>query len=101
MPLSPLAIGHEAYIPAFPLDINFDKAMNTGVTPANASFEVVIDGTPETPFVGAWQDSDTLRFTFAGVPSVSGYWKYISRDVNLHGTDGSVAKAPQVVQFYP
>lgn len=100
-PLSPNAINHGAYVPGFPLDIIFDKDMDQTVVPALASFEVVIDGTPETPTSRAWQDSTTLRFGFVGVPAVSGVWNQLSVDTNLRGADMSLVKLPQTQTFFP
>lgn len=101
VPPSPNAIGH-IYTPPVPLlDVEFDKPMDQAVVPAAASFEIVLDGVPETPAGLAWTDATHLQFGFSGPPAVSGVWNQLSPDLNLRGTNGSYVKLPQTQTWHP
>lgn len=100
-PPSPYMTGHGVYVPGLPLDITWNKPMDVGSVPAVGSFEVVIDGIPETPTVIVWQDAVTLRFSFAGVPAVSGVLNQLVIDTALRGADMSLVKLPQSQTFHP
>lgn len=100
-PPSPNAIGHTYPAPGLPLDIIFDKAMDTSVVPALGNFEIVVDGVPETPTGRAWQNPTTLQFTFVSVPAISGVWNQLQIDTNLRGSDMSLVKLPQSQTFHP
>jgi len=75
--------------------------MDNGSTPPLSTFEVVVDGTPETPTNLTWQSNTKLRVTFAGVPAVSGVLKQVVRTTTLRAADGSVSKIPQNLAFFP
>lgn len=101
VPSSPVAIDHVYVAPGVPVDIVFDSACDQAFVPALASFEIIVDGVPELPTLIAWQDAYTLRFNFGGVPTATGVWRYIHKDVNLRGVNGSVSKPVQTQVFHP
>jgi len=94
---SPILISGAYTFPLPIVDIDFDVPMDTGVVPADASLEVVVDGTPQTPTVGAWQDSDTLRLNIVGSALSTLVVNLLVQDSNLRSSVGSLAHAPQTV----
>lgn len=83
------------------IDVTFDRNMDTGVLPANASFEIINDGVPETPTATAWQSSTVLRVNFTGNVTVSAVFRYIVVDTNLRDTNGLIAVPIQECQAFP
>ena len=100
-PPSPMAVSHSYTPPLTTVDIIFDKPMDQTVLPALTSFELVIDGTPQTPATRVWQDAVTLAFTWAVPPPATGVWNQIAVDTNLRGLDQSLVKLPQTQDFHP
>jgi len=101
LPPSPKFSGG-SYTPPVPtVLVDFNMAMDIGVVPAAASFEVVVDGTPQTPTSPSWADSDTLNLTITGVASVSIVVNLLVVDTNLRSADEVIAVAPQSIQVFP
>lgn len=69
--------------------------MDDSVLPAVGSFEVVLDGVPETPTVAAWTTNTKLALTIAGSGSTSAYVNLLTVDMNLRNAGLIVATAPQ------
>jgi hypothetical protein len=90
------------HIPPIPLvQAVFDLNMDTGVLPALASFEVVIDGIPQTPLTRAWFSSTVLDLGITGSASTSAVIKLLTVDSLLRSDTGVVATAPQEVVAFP
>lgn len=81
--------------------VDFNMAMDTGVLPALASFDVIIDGTPQTPTGRAWADSDTLNLTIVGIAGTSIVVNLLTVDLLLRSSTGVIATAPQSIQVFP
>jgi len=75
--------------------------MDTGVLPALVSFEVTLDGTPQTPLTRSWFSGTTLDLGIAGVAGVSVVVNLLTVDPLLRNAAGIVATAPQTVQAFP
>lgn len=73
--------------------------MDTGVMPAMASFEVSIDGVPETPLGGAWQDATTLRLTLSAPAVTTLTVTLLTYDSLLRSLGGVIATAPQSITW--
>lgn len=81
--------------------VDFNMAMNTGVDPTLIRYEVVVDGTPQTPITRSWSDADTLDLGIVGVAAVSVIVNLLSVDVNTRSADDVIAPAPQTIQVFP
>ncbi|MBW7992804.1 MAG: hypothetical protein FVQ84_22680 [Planctomycetes bacterium] len=97
LPPSPVFTGGTYIFPLLTVDVNFDRAMDTGVLPSLASFEIILDGVPETPSLLLWVDGDTLRLTISGPATVSLVVRLLTQDSNLRSAAGTFARAPQSV----
>ncbi len=80
----------------------FDTPMDTGVTPAAASFRIVVDGTPIIPTGVAWNTPSSIDLSW-GTPNatVSGVVQLITWDANLRSSTGVIMTAPQEIVFFP
>lgn len=88
--------------PTVTVDIAWDEPMDTGAVPPLTVWEFLVDGVP-TPASGqSWFAGNILRLTYAGSdPTVTGFLRLLTTSVNLRSSVGALAKAPQVVQFFP
>ena len=95
--LSPKFVAGEwfANIPAVDIVLEFDKAMNTGMTPANGSWAVEIDSLSRAVGAQSWDDSTHLRVetVSGGQPSVSVTIELLVDDPDLRDLDGTIANA--------
>jgi len=82
--------------------VNMDQNMDTGVTPALASFRVVVDGVPIIPTGFTWTLANQFDLAW-GAPdtAVSGTVQLLAYDLNFRSATGVVVTAPQEVTFFP
>lgn len=79
--------------------VYFDKWMDETVTPALASFSVIVDGVPNTMLAVAWgPDSDLLLSHSLPPATVDVIYTLDVTDPNLRDIDGGIAQAPQSVR---
>jgi len=104
VPRSPrfTSAGIIAGAPFAALRVFFDTTMDIGVTPAAASFRIVVDGTPIVPTGVAWNNPTSIELTWgAPDPAVSGVVQLITWDANLRSSTGVIMTAPQEIVFFP
>ncbi len=88
--------------PFFAVRTGWSQQMDTGVTPALASFDVVVDGVPLPIASWVWASPFFSDITVIfPAPVVSGFFRYNFVDVNLRNSSGTIAVAPQIIQFFP
>lgn len=72
--------------------------MDTGVVPAPGSFEVLLDGVPQTPTGASWIDSTKLKLDITASAAATAFVKLLTVDTNLRNADEVIAVAPQIQQ---
>lgn len=76
--------------------------MDQTALPPLTVWQFLVDGTPTAASGQSWFAGNILRLTYAGSdPTVTGYLRLLTTSVNLRSSVGAIAKAPQVIQFFP
>ncbi|MBA7675774.1 hypothetical protein ES703_84011 [subsurface metagenome] len=76
--------------------------MDTTVTPPFAVWQILRDGLPKAVTLQGWLSPTVFLLEYSGTGPVStGIVNLLTEDIGLRCYTGSLASAPQSVQFFP
>ncbi len=101
LPPSPNLISATNTPPSLSVQVTVDIAMDQTVTPALTSFEVVVDGVPETPTSFIWFTATVFDLGFATAATTDLVVNLLTTDSDLRSLEGSFMRAPQSVIGFP
>jgi len=106
VPHSPRVLS-ASFVSALPpwiyIDIVFDVVMDTASTPDVSHWDLLYDGASKPILSFSWKNPTTLTATVIGTwpPTSSCSVRLLTVDEDCKDTDGNIAFAPQVVEFFP
>lgn len=89
------------FVPFIKVDVTWDTAMDDGVLPPVGTFEVVKDGTPETPSSLNWVSNTVLEMFVTAGDVTTLVVNQLSAHANLRDSNGILSVAPQSLQVKP
>lgn len=102
----PVVIGAAVTAPipfAVAIDLEFSEAMQTGLVPANANVEAVVDSVPVWGTFGSWTDATHARYSFniGWPPPVNASVQLKVVDPNLKNIAGGACRVSDVFILLP